>query len=107
MSTRQLRDDSDLECILNADKMSDKARLSDNTLRNLDRDDDMTDESSFRVSCDNEDVSHKDHGWAWVICGAAFLDLFIVLGMHYSFGVLYTALLDHFGETKATTGTSH
>ena len=50
-------------------------------------------------------ASVKDHGWAWVICGAAFLDLFIVLGMHYSFGVLYTALLDHFGESKATTGT--
>ena len=49
-------------------------------------------------------ASVKDRGYAWVICAAAFVDLFVVLGMHYSFGVLYSALLDHFEEPIATTG---
>ena len=46
----------------------------------------------------------KDGCWAWVICAAAFCDLFIVLGIHYSFGVLYSALLDKFAKTKSATG---
>jgi len=46
----------------------------------------------------------KDGRWAWVICGAAFCDIFIVLGIQYTFGVLFVALLDHFGESKSSTG---
>jgi hypothetical protein len=48
--------------------------------------------------------SVKDRGWAWVICAAAFCDIFIVLGIQYTFGVLFVALLDHFGESKSDTG---
>lgn len=53
-----------------------------------------------------EDASNteKDGCWAWIVCAAAFCDLFVVLGMHYSVGVLYAALLDHFRESKAKTG---
>ncbi|XP_031559590.1 monocarboxylate transporter 12-like [Actinia tenebrosa] len=45
----------------------------------------------------------KDGGWAWVICSAAFCDLFVVLGIQYTFGVIYVALLDHFKESKSDT----
>lgn len=48
--------------------------------------------------------TEKDGCWAWIVCAAAFCDLFVVLGMHYSVGVLYAALLDHFRESKAKTG---
>lgn len=47
--------------------------------------------------------TEKDGCWAWIVCAAAFCDLFVVLGMHYSVGVLYAALLDHFRESKAKT----
>jgi len=54
-------------------------------------------------SAKDAEVTEKDVGWAWVVCGAAFCDLFVVLGMHYTVGVLYAALLDHFKESKANT----
>lgn len=56
-------------------------------------------------SAKDAEITEKDGGWAWVVCGAAFCDLFVVLGMHYTVGVLYAALLDHFKESKAKTGT--
>ena len=55
-------------------------------------------------SAKDAENTEKDGHWAWVVCGAAFCDLFVVLGMHYSVGVLYAALLDHFKESKAKTG---
>jgi len=54
-------------------------------------------------SAKDAENTEKDGGWAWVVCGAAFCDLFVVLGMHYTVGVLYAALLDHFKESKAKT----
>lgn len=54
-------------------------------------------------SAKDADIKEKDGRWAWVVCGAAFCDLFVVLGMHYSVGVLYAALLDNFKESKAKT----
>ncbi|EDO49501.1 predicted protein [Nematostella vectensis] len=48
--------------------------------------------------------SVKDRGWAWVICAAAFFDIFIVLGTLYTFGVLYVPLLAQFKASKAETG---
>jgi len=58
-------------------------------------------------SAKDAEITEKDFGWAWVVCGAAFCDLFVVLGMHYTVGVLYAALLDHFKESKANTGTKY
>lgn len=55
-------------------------------------------------SAKDAENTEKDGGWAWIVCGAAFCDLFVVLGMHYTVGVLYAALLDHFKESKAKTG---
>lgn len=46
----------------------------------------------------------RDSGYAWLVCGAAFCTLFITLGIHYSCGVVFVALLDSFGEGKAKTG---
>lgn len=51
-------------------------------------------------SAKDAEITEKDGRWAWVVCGAAFCDLFVVLGMHYTVGVLYAALLDHFKESK-------
>ncbi|EDO46207.1 predicted protein [Nematostella vectensis] len=45
----------------------------------------------------------KDRGWAWMVCAGSFLIMFIVYGIHTSFGVLLNALLNHFHESKAKT----
>ena len=57
-------------------------------------------------SAKDAEITEKDVGWAWIVCGAAFCDLFVVLGIHYTVGVLYAALLDQFKESKAKTGTN-
>lgn len=49
----------------------------------------------------------KDKGWAWVVCGGSFLMMFFTFGTHTCFGVLLSALLDHFQESRAKTGTEY
>ena len=46
----------------------------------------------------------KDRGWAWVVCAGSFFVMFMVYGIHTSFGVLLVVLLDHFDSNKASTG---
>lgn len=46
----------------------------------------------------------KDRGWAWVVCAGSFFVMFMVYGIHTSFGVLLVVLLDHFDANKASTG---
>ena len=46
----------------------------------------------------------KDRGWAWVVCAGSFFVMFMVYGIHTSFGVLLVVLLDHFEASKASTG---
>lgn len=43
-------------------------------------------------------------GWGWVICTAAFVAQLIVMGIHNSFGILYTTLLEEYKKSKAETG---
>ncbi|XP_067025904.1 monocarboxylate transporter 13-like isoform X2 [Acropora muricata] len=45
----------------------------------------------------------KDRGWAWVVCGGSFFVMFMVYGIHTSFGVLLVVLLNHFNASKAST----
>lgn len=45
-----------------------------------------------------------DRGWAWVVCAGSFFVMFMVYGIHTSFGVLFVVLLDHFEASKASTG---
>lgn len=45
-----------------------------------------------------------DRGWAWVVCAGSFFVMFMVYGIHTSFGVLLVVLLDHFEASKASTG---
>ncbi|XP_070535229.1 monocarboxylate transporter 12-like [Ptychodera flava] len=42
-------------------------------------------------------------GWGWVIVAASFTGLVISAGSWYSFGVLYVAFLDAFGESNTAT----
>ena len=53
------------------------------------------------------DSSTKDRGWAWVVCAGSFFVMFMVYGIHTSFGVLLVALLNHFNASKANTGKQH
>ncbi|XP_068714138.1 monocarboxylate transporter 10-like isoform X1 [Montipora capricornis] len=45
----------------------------------------------------------KDRGWAWAVCAGSFIVMFLVFGIHTSFGVLLVVLLDHFNARKAST----
>ena len=42
-----------------------------------------------------------------MICAAAFGTQLIVMGIHNSFGILYTTLLEEYKKTKAETGTQN
>lgn len=72
----------------------------------------MTIENEERLNEDRQKIdaenlafsTTKDSGYAWLVCGAAFCTLFVTLGIHYSCGVVFVALLDSFGESKAKTG---
>ena len=46
----------------------------------------------------------KDGGWAWVVCLVSSLMMFLVNGFSLTIGLLYTYLLEEFGETRAKTG---
>ncbi|XP_070567125.1 monocarboxylate transporter 9-like [Ptychodera flava] len=48
-------------------------------------------------------VEPPDGGWGWVIVIATFLTSFLSVGSVYSVGVIYAALPDAFGKSKATT----
>ena len=52
-----------------------------------------------------DDGIQRDQGWSWIVLFAAFLTLFITNGMHASFGILYAALISHFGSGREETGT--
>ena len=43
-----------------------------------------------------------DGGWGWVIVVASFLCNMVLDGIGYSFGILLTPLMNHYGEGKAT-----
>ena len=44
-----------------------------------------------------------DHGWSWIICGAAFIVHALTSGFSFSIGVYYAEFLYVFIESKATT----
>ena len=44
-----------------------------------------------------------DGGWGWVVVFASFMIHFIADGCAFSFGVLYTELLDYFQDSKGKT----
>ncbi|XP_048256718.1 monocarboxylate transporter 12-like [Haliotis rufescens] len=59
-----------------------------------------TDSSS---TTDDIDIPALDGGWGWVVLVGCFTINFISDGCAYSFGVLYTELLDYFQESKSKT----
>lgn len=64
--------------------------------------------SSFDSIFSSEDASSSmpsppDGGYGWVIVFAAFMINLISDGISFSFGILYTELLDYFGESKSLT----
>ena len=54
------------------------------------------------VDCGNE--SWKDGHWGWIVCLAAAVVQFVVLGIHNSFGILYIVFVREIGWSKALTG---
>lgn len=53
---------------------------------------------------ENETKLGKDSGWAWVVCLAAAVVQFVVLGIHNSFGILYIVFVREYHWSKALTG---
>lgn len=50
-----------------------------------------------------EPVLPPDGKWGWVVCAAAFLIQFIVLGTMNNFGILYVELFEDFGQKAFLT----
>lgn len=46
----------------------------------------------------------KDGYWGWIVCLAAAVVQFVVLGIHNSFGILYIVFVREYGWSKALTG---
>lgn len=53
--------------------------------------------------CLPEQQQERDSGWAWVIVFSAFAINIITDGCSFSFGVLFSHLLDEFQETRSAT----
>ena len=45
-----------------------------------------------------------DGGLSWLVVFGSFMSQFVVMGIHFVFGLLYIDLLNEFRESKATTG---
>ena len=45
-----------------------------------------------------------DGGLSWLVVFGSFMSQFVVVGIHFVFGLLYIDLLNEFGQSKATTG---
>ena len=45
-----------------------------------------------------------DGGLSWFVVFGSFMSQFVVMGIHFVFGLLYIDLLKEFGQSKATTG---
>jgi hypothetical protein len=50
-----------------------------------------------------EDKLPPNGGYGWVVVAGSFAVHFVTLGLQYSFGVLYTALLDEFQQSRGDT----
>ena len=50
-----------------------------------------------------EPVLPPDGGFGWIVCAAAFLIQFIVLGTMNNFGILYVKLYEDFGRKAFLT----
>lgn len=44
-----------------------------------------------------------DGGLSWLVVFGSFMSQFVVMGIHFVFGLLYIDLLNEFGQSKATT----
>ena len=48
-------------------------------------------------------TSPVDRGWAWLVCGSAFMLQLQTLGITMTFGIIFTDLLDYFQENRNST----
>lgn len=60
-------------------------------------------QSTFYMSMTPQQAIVPDQGWSWVVLAAAFACNVICDGIIFTFGVLYTELLDVFGEGRTVT----
>ncbi|XP_055320717.1 monocarboxylate transporter 12-B-like [Sitodiplosis mosellana] len=69
----------------------------------------MKSNNSLQLECNGNDEQVKnkqnalDGGFGWVVVFASFFIFFISVGIVYSFGIIYTHLLDEFKESKGYT----
>ena len=50
-------------------------------------------------------MSGLDGGWGWMVVVGSFFCYFIADGWAYSFGIIFSELLEYFGDSKALTAT--
>ena len=45
-----------------------------------------------------------DKGWCWVMFVSTSVNMFLVFGVHYTYGILYPSLLKEFNRGQGNTG---
>ena len=71
-------------------------------------------EENLHLEEDEHDVRTEESGetklrqadtyWSWIVCLAGIICNIIVLGSSYSYGILFSSLLDEFKKGKSVTG---
>ncbi|OWF37861.1 monocarboxylate transporter 5-like [Mizuhopecten yessoensis] len=74
---------------------SDTSRFEDGILNN--------DEKTGETSDDDSIIEPPDGGWGWLVVLGAFIINVITDGCSYSFGVLFTNLIEYFHESRSKT----
>lgn len=69
----------------------------------MEKEDDSEDRSSSTNTPVKTDKPVVDGGWGWMVVFGAFMINVITDGCSYSFGVLFTHLVDHFHATRSST----
>ena len=66
--------------------------------------DDNAEKQDLEVTCNDTAATSPDGGWGWMVCLGSFITNFIVFGIHNSFGVIYSTLVEQLGISSAETG---
>ena len=46
----------------------------------------------------------QDSGWCWVVFFCVCVNMFLVFGVHYTYGVLFPSILQEFNQGQGKTG---
>ena len=61
-------------------------------------------ELESKVVVEERKIRQADSAWSCLVCFSATLSYLVVLGSQFSFGVIFDALIEEYGESRSKTG---